>query len=429
MRNTFSKILTAVLIFVLILAMTIPASASTPQSAVIGSFMEVKQAELQEKIDGTTIPSTSFSDQGADGKNSNTRLAKSKVGISDLKMFEVTRTTADTKADNSKRRLATIYTDRKSTIGAEAYMYYIELPETLENPIIEIAWNLYQGNSDAQKNGHIYTGTMYVLEVGGTSWAPVKIEGRMSALPTGFKGYVMLNPKECMKDGDTEVGKNFDSTWQLLTTHIYVHNLNNETVTVSAPFIVSNFKKMSSAVYINGDKSAVKDIFTGEALTNIQAVKPNVGDVLYTLPQNNGNRGIAQPDASYLPAKTEITWNQALNEQNYFACLFEVRDGFYGEEFVLVKEVETTAPSATFEEFTVDTEYIVVVYSTDSNGDIIGISEAFSFVAKQGENFGKSDEGKEGGMNITLIIIIVAAVVVVAVAVLLIVLLSKKKKA
>ena len=90
MRNTFSKILTAVLIFVLILAMTIPAAASTPQSAVIGSFMEVKQAELQEKIDGTTIPSTSFSDQGADGKNSNTRLAKSKVGISDLKMFEVT---------------------------------------------------------------------------------------------------------------------------------------------------------------------------------------------------------------------------------------------------------------------------------------------------------------------------------------------------
>lgn len=430
MKKIVKVIICAFTVLLLLTSVSLTAFASQTASAVVDSFMQVKQAELKVKIEGSSIPKEAFSDQGADGKNSNTRLAKSKVGITDAKMFEVTRTTAGPAADNSERRLATIYTDRKSATNAEAYMYYIELPETLKNPSVEVAWNFFQGNSDEQRNGHIYTGTMYVLEVGGKSWAPVAIDKRLSTLPTGFKGYIMFNPKECMVYDNVEVGKLFDKTWQLGTTHIYVHDLNNETVTVSAPFMVSDFKKMSSAVYVDGDKSAVKDIFTGKTLTNAEAIKPQVGDVLYALPKSNGNVGIAQPDASYLPTKTEITWNTALNVSKDYACLFEVRNGFYGEEFALVKEVETTESKATFEALTVDAEYIVVVYSCDDNGDIIGISESFSLVAKQGENWNKTDGNKDSaGVNITLIIIIVAAVVVVAVVVLLIVLLSKKKKA
>lgn len=428
MKKTIKIIICALTIAVLIASVSLSAFASSPESTVIDSFMQVKQAELKVKIEGSSIPKEAFSDQGSDGKNSNTRLAKSKVGITDDRMFEVTRTTADPTADNSKRRLATIYTDRQSATGADAYMYYIELPDTLQNPIVELAWNFFQGNSDEQRNGHIYTGTMYVLESGSKSWAPVAIDKRLSTLPTGFKGYIMYNPKECMVYDNVEVGKLFDKTWQLGTTHIYVHNLNNETVTVSAPFMVSDFQKMSSAVYLNGDKSAVKDIFTGETLTNIQAVKPVVGDVLHTLPQNNGNFGIAQPDASYLPTKTEITWNQELYDNKYFACLFEVRDGFYGEEFALVKEVETNKPSATFEALTVDSDYIVVVYTCNENGDVIGISESFSFVAKQGENWNNESNDASDGSNLTLIIIIVAAVLVVAVILVLVILLSKKKK-
>lgn len=428
MKKIINIIICALTVLMLISSVSLSAFASTPESAPISSFMKVKQADLKVKIEGSTIPKESFSDQGADGKNTNTRLAKSKVGITGERMFEVTRTTADPTADNSKRRLATIYTDRKSATGAEAYMYYIELPETLKNPTVELAWNFFQGNSDEQKNGHIYTGTMYVLEVGSKSWAPVAIDKRLSTLPTGFKGYIMYNPKECMVYDNVEVGKLFDRTWQLGTTHIYVHNLNNETVTVSAPFMVSDFRKMSSAVYLNDDKSAVKDIFTGKTLTNAEAVKPQVGDVLHTLPQNNGNCGISQPDASYLPTKTEITWNPTVNASKYFACLFEVRDGFYGEEFALIKEVEAAEAKATFEALTVDSEYIVVVYSCNDNSDVIGISESFSFVAKQGENWNKEANDASAGSSLTLIIIIAAAVLVVAVVVVLVIVLSKKKK-
>ena len=63
MKNTIKIIICALTIAVLIASVSLSAFASSPESAVIDSFMQVKQAELKVKIEGSSIPKEAFSDQ------------------------------------------------------------------------------------------------------------------------------------------------------------------------------------------------------------------------------------------------------------------------------------------------------------------------------------------------------------------------------
>ena len=107
MKKALTLLLSLIVITATVLSVSVGASAAENEE-----FMIIREAELGGEIVKNKIPTTAFSDQSADGKNENTRLTKSAIGISDSQMFRVTRTTADTKADNSLRRMATIYTNR-----------------------------------------------------------------------------------------------------------------------------------------------------------------------------------------------------------------------------------------------------------------------------------------------------------------------------
>ena len=113
------RILTVLLSVMIVSLTVVSATVSAFADAGNSEFMIIREAELNAEIDKNKIPVQAFSDQSEDGKNENTRLTKSAVGITSSQMFRVTRTTADTKADNSLRRMATIYTNRKSATNAE----------------------------------------------------------------------------------------------------------------------------------------------------------------------------------------------------------------------------------------------------------------------------------------------------------------------
>lgn len=415
MKRVSTVLLALIITMLTVLSVSVQTFASETEE-----FMIIREAELGGEIVKNKIPTTAFSDQGPDGKNENTRLTKSAIGISDSQMFRVTRTTADTKADNSLRRMATIYTDRKSATNAEGYMYYIELPDELDDPIVEISWNLYDGESEEQKNGHIYNGTVYALAEGSKTWTPTSISDRYFELPTGFKGFLLFKPTEC-----SEIGTSFDKDWQLLTTHVYVHELKNQTVLISRPFMVERIGNMSFAGHVGGDTTTIKDLFSGETLTAEEAVyKMNVGDVLYGLPQKTAELGAEAPDLTYLPTKVDVNWNAIDGAASYSARLFLMKTGTGGKTYTYEKEIVTDKTTARFESLTENARYYVVVYALDANGKEIGNSDYVDVYALRGINWDKPDKAE---FPTTLVIIIAAAVLVVIMVIVLIIVLSKKK--
>lgn len=415
------RILTVLLSVMIVSLTVVSATVSAFADAGNSEFMIIREAELNAEIDKNKIPVQAFSDQSEDGKNENTRLTKSAVGITSSQMFRVTRTTADTKADNSLRRMATIYTNRKSATNAEGYMYYIELPEELEDPIVEISWNLYDGDSSEQKNGHIYNGTVYALAEGSKLWTPTSIEDRYFELPTGFKGYLLFKPGEC-----SEIGTFFNKNWQLETTHVYVHELKNQTVLISRPFMVERIGNMSFAAHVGEDTTTIKDLFSGKELTAEEAVYTmKVGDTLYGLPAQYNDFEASAPDLTYLPTKVEVKWDAYNGAVSYSAKLFLMKTSTNGKSYIYEKEVVTDKTSATFEALTENSRYYASVYALDANGKEVAISDSVDIYALRGVNFDKADKAE---FPTTLVIIIAAAVVVIAVVIVLIVVLSKKKK-
>ena len=414
------KKILAVLLVVFILSAVFATMAAPTYAATDDGIMRIREAKLAAEIEGTKIPPTAFSDQGADGKNENVRLTKSRAGIPSGQMFRVTRTTASPDADNALRRLCTIYTDRASSVNAEAYMYYIELPEDLSDPVIEIAWNVYDGKTEESKNGHIYNGTAYILAEGSKTWMPVSISNRCSNLPEGFKGFILLKPEECV-----DIGTSFNENWQLATTHIYLHDLRNQTAIVSRPFIVEKIGDMGFACRV-GDGEDILDLFTGEKLTAEQAVyKLKTGDVLYSLPEETVSLNVEAPDLSYLPTKLDVKWQAYDGAASYTARLFRLENTVDGKTYVLEQEFEATEASATFKTLVENARYSVLVYAINADGKEIAISESLSVYAGRGANFDKVDEP---ATPIVPIIIITAAVLLVIVAVVVVIIVLKKKK-
>ncbi len=409
-------VLISIIITLSVAATAVPAFAASADDGI----MVIREAKLAAEIEGNKIPSAAFSDQGADGKNENVRLTKSRVGISTSQMFRVTRTTADTDADNSLRRLCSIYTERATSIKAEAYMYYLELPEDLDSPVIEIAWNLYDGKTEESKNGHIYNGTAYILAEGSKFWTPISISNRYSELPEGFKGYILLKPSEC-----SEIGTAFNENWQIGTTHIYLHDLRNQTVVVSRPFIVEKLGNMGFAARVNGGED-ILDLFSGEKLTAEQAVyKLKINDVLYSMPAETSTFNLSAPDLTYLPTKLDLSWDAYNGAASYSVRLFRMENSTNGKSYVYEQEATATETAATFRELTENARYLLQVYALDANGKEIAISESLSVYASRGVNFDKADEPE---FPLTLVIIIAAAVLVIVAIVVVIVIVSKKKK-
>lgn len=410
-------------VLALVTAAFMMASAFGVSAADAHDFIKIREAKLAAEIEKNKIPTAAFSDQGEDGKNSNTRLTKSPVGITESQMFRVTRTTGDTDADNSQRRMATIYTDRKTSVNAEAYMYYLELPEDLDEPIIEISWNLYDGKSETQQNGHIYNGTAYYLAEGSKTWVPTTISNRFFELEPGFKGYVLLKPTEC-----ADIGTKFDKNWQLQTTHVYIHDLNNQTVLVSRPFIVEHIGDMGFAGYVGDDTANIKDLFSGDTLSAEEAVyEMKIGEKLYSLPVATADFTPEVPDLTYLPTKVTVEWEAQSGAASYSARLFIMNSTEVGKSYTYEKEAVVTEPKATFEALTENARYYVVVYALDKDGKEIAVSDSVNIYAMRGINFDKAD--KADAPSTTLIIIIAAvAVVVIAAAVVIVILLTKKKK-
>ncbi len=414
------KKLTAVLITLIICLSSVLSVSFISYAEEAEGFMTVRQATLNAEIKGNNIPKDAFWDQGADGKNENVRLTKSRVGISTAQMFRVTRTTAAQNSDNAQIRLATIYTDRKTSVNAEAYMYYMEIPEEISDPNVQYSWNIYDGDSTKQESGHIYNGTCYYLLEGSKSWVPTKISDLWFSLPTGFKGYVMFKPAEF-----NTVGSQFNKSWQLETTHIYMPNLNNQTVMVSAPFIVENPEQLSFAAYIGEDKSKLCDLFSGDTVDPADAVyKMTVGETVYTLPSGSAELDVKADDLTYLPAKVDIQWNAYDGAAAYSARLFKMNAGA-SKSYVFEKEETITDNKVTFKDLTENQRYTVIIYALDSNGKEMAISESFSIYAARGINFDKADAP---AVSTTLIIIIAAAVLVIIAVVVIIIAVSKKKK-
>lgn len=429
MKKIFTIFISLFILIFTISTNIIPAFADAAVDYGNNSFSRIRQATLADEVNfgQEDISADAFWDQGPDKKNEYTRLVKSTIGISDEPMFKVRRTTAQQTASNAEIRVATLYTQRKTSINAEALMYYMEIPDDIINPTVQFSWNMYSPNSIEQKSGHIYQGTCYYLLRGTTSWVQTQIKDLWFNLPTGFQGYIMFETK------DLDAG--YADDWQLETTHIYIPNLMDQAIVIAAPFIVEDLGILNHAAYINAETKAVRDIFTGKELSKEEAVIPmKTGDILYEIPKSTAKLGVSAPDQSYLPEKLDITWNAFNGASKYSVRLFKMTNTESGKVFIYEKEQVTDQLKVTFEDLQANNRYYVIVYVLDSNGDEIAVSENLNIFAVKGVNFNNTDTpnepDKENGLDTTVIIIIAVSVAaVIAVVIVVVVLLNKKKKA
>lgn len=412
------KKLIAILCAVMLLSSLFCTAAFAEETVDYGnaSFSRIRQATLDATVEkGKNIPAAAFWDQSEDKQNGNTRLTNSTVGISDHPMFRVTRSTGAKTDDNSVIRVASLYTDRESSINAEALMYYLEIPEEITTPTVQFSWNMYDSSGE-YKNGHIYNGSCAYLEEGSKRWVKSKIEGYWFSLPAGFSGYVRFET--------ADIDNAYADDWQLITTHIYMPNLNNNTILMSAPFIVEDLGDIGHAAYINDETAAVRDLFSGETLSREQAtVTLSVGETLDEMPEATTDLALKLVDEAELSKlKAEFEWDAYEGAAGYSLRLFKKTNSADGIVYEYVSEVKADSAKAAVEDLEDNARYAVSVSALSEDGTELAVYEYVNIHAVAGS-------AAQGGLSPTLIIVIAVAAVAVIAVVVVIILVSKKKKA
>lgn len=217
-----------------------------------------------------------------------TQLVTSKTPIMRLPMFSSFKETGE--KDSVAPELIGSYYIRNAvddvlspigTDGGKAFMFYIEVPDNDEE--VEVKINNAFVKDGQWINAFIYNGTVQVMATSETVWSTLPVSAYYFSLPSGFRGMVRV-PYSAYVTTD---GEPVDETYELSSMNLFIPNLigGEQSVIVSAPMIVTELGNSGRAVYLDGDTTVARDLFTGEPLT-VQQVKKEiaVGDLFDTLP-------------------------------------------------------------------------------------------------------------------------------------------------
>mgnify|MGYP004616469691 FL=1 len=217
--------------------------------------------------------------------NADTQVIMGKLAIQQIPMIASNRAT--TGEGGTSELIGTYYTkfDEQTKLEpinsdkGKAYMLYLEIPDT-GSPV-----KMRVGGAFIRKgtwtNVDSYSGSVDIMSVTEEDWTSVPIEAYYFTLPSGFKG--MLRVKyDNFGDSSGQLLDGSDGLdYELASINFWIQNLpggEDKSVIIGAPMVVTNLGNTGRAVYLNGDKTVARDMFTGMPLKSDEVKDPSNPD-------------------------------------------------------------------------------------------------------------------------------------------------------
>lgn len=421
----------------------IPAYKGTKYEYGNYEFARIRQYVLAKNVaKGYIIPQEAFTDGHADKNNDYTKLVDTTLGISKMPLFSITKSTGDPTQKNIA--LGTWHPDYRNEAnkGAGAIMQYLKLPKDLESPMVQLTFNFYNEKL-VGRNVAPYNDVVYYMQKGTTEWVSTKVTAYWFELPKGFEGYIMMETAKFSHQGGGD-GADYSPNWVLYNYNVNIPNLKNQTVVASAPFLLDKKGDIDYAAYLNDEKNAVRNIFTGKVLKKEDVIKPlKIGDTLVKLPDYTTDFSAAIADKAALSSGTAVVeWDSIDNATKYVVRVFKKVNTDDGIAYNFVAEAETTDTKATINDLELNTQYAIVVYAYDAKNNEIAVFDYINASTAAGATNAPvkpstpttpgvaDDDDDSAGFPWILVAAIAAGVIVLAaVAVVVIVIVAKKRKA
>ncbi len=261
-----------------------------------------------------------------------------------------------------------------------AYMFYIEVPDIDEE--IPVRLNGAFIRDGKWTNVACYSGMVDIMSVAEDSWTTIPVNSYYFMLPSGFKGMVRFQYNNF---GD-EVGNLLDGKdgfdYSLASINFFVANMpgGEEQVVIGAPMVVTNLGNTGRAVYLNGDKTVARDMFTGAPLQSNEVKKSiQKGDFVTELPQGTLDAALTIGDvtSTVVPKWSKLEHGYRYQVELYMKGSKDGQKGYFLQELVSVYNKDRQQMTGILP----DEEYALVVRAFDANGQMLGIYKPITFEA------------------------------------------------
>lgn len=333
----------------------------------------MKTTKLAESVhNGQPISTKAFSDWDADSPTcTNAKAIDSAIGLTKHPSFSLTRKTGSI-AENSDI-LASFNFDSKTNSGAESVLFYVKMPSDSPTKLTKLLFNFTDPDGRTVV-AFIYSGMCLLMEKGSDTWTSAPIDSYYFDLPAGFEGYIRFDYSSLYSPS----GKTITSDYSITTAHIYIPETSGSEIVLGLPLLVTENNNSGTAVYLNGDTNAARDIFTGAVLKKEDVIKKvNIGDTIETLPDyttlDYEIHTIEESD--YSDSSLHISWDAYPGAASYRAELYKKTSNSvtYELNYILLKREDTKAAEITFDGLEENVQYAVLVTALDSAGDPIAI--------------------------------------------------------
>lgn len=333
----------------------------------------VKTTKLAESVhNGQPISTKAFSDGDTDSPTcTNAKAIDSAIGLTKHPSFSLTRKTGSIAEDADL--LASFYFDGKTNSGAESVLFYVKMPSDSPKKLSKILFNFTDPDGRTVV-AYIYNGMCSLMEKGSDTWTPAPIDAYYFDLPAGFEGYIRFDYSTLYSPS----GKTITPDYNITLALIYIPETSGSEIVLGLPLLLTENNNSGTAVYLNGDTNAARDIFTGAVLKKEDVIKKvNIGDTIETLPDyttlDYEIHTIEESD--YSDSSLHISWDAYPGAASYRAELYKKTSNSvtYELNYILFKREDTEAAEITFDGLEENVQYAVLVTALDSAGDPIAI--------------------------------------------------------
>ncbi len=152
-------------------------------------------------------------------------------------------------------------------------------------------------------------------------------------------------------------------------------NTTGAPIYVHPTMLITHLGDSKNGAYINGNKRAALNIFTGEVLQKDDLVTPlKIGDILKNLPAPTTDKMINDWSEDDVTTSTAyLSWEAYEGADSYRVDIFKKITGAEGLEFLYADTRIAESNSITLTGLTANTRYAVMVTALDSEGEELAI--------------------------------------------------------
>ena len=181
--------------------------------------------------------------------------------------------------------------------------------------------------------------------------------------------------------------------YSLASINFFVGNLpgGDEQVVIGAPMVVTNLGNTGRAVYLNGDKTVARDMFTGAPLQSGEVKKSiQKGDFFTELPKGTLDEELT---IGGVTSTVVPKWNKLDNGYRYQVELYvkgaqDGKDGYLLQEILNVYNKDRQQLTGILP----GEKYTIVVRAFDANGQLLGIYKPLAVEAASTETGDPDDD-------------------------------------